>query len=227
MKFDDTVIFICEANALKSKIILENIIEEKELANFNLVTLCNGLEGSTRNYCIDSGIEVISVDNKLESHIFVDIEERYPNCVYVLLGWPYIISSEVVSLLSGRLINCHGSYLPDYRGSRAYMHYWSNIESYYGATIHYVTDKVDDGNILMQRKIKLFLEETPEILHYRTSEILAMMLPKAIEKVLNKDAGFEQVGLSRYFIKQNREYLYNLRQFNELNLANKNISEFK
>src|SRR5690606_11508107 len=94
-------------------------------------------------------------------------------------GWPLKIPSSFVNMFKYTPINCHGSVLPDYRGSRAYMHYWANCEDYYGATIHYMNDKFDDGNIIVQGQLKLFAEETPEIIHRRSAELCAYLIPIA------------------------------------------------
>ena len=112
-------------------------------------------------------------------------------------------------------VNCHGSYLPDYRGSRAYMHYWANFSEYYGATIHYLTDKIDDGNILIRGKLQMFKDESHDSVFIRTAELCGHLLPAAILMIEKSDAGFIADGQKRYFCKMTPDEFEKHRKQNE------------
>lgn len=112
-----------------------------------------------------------------------------------------MIPKKVIDLFDYNPINCHGSFLPDYRGSRAYMHYWANCEEFYGASIHYINEKFDDGNIIVQGKLKMFHKEDNIIIHRRTAELCSYLLPTAINLVENKFEGEKIEGNKRYFYK--------------------------
>ncbi|WP_040928650.1 formyltransferase family protein, partial [Nosocomiicoccus massiliensis] len=95
------------------------------------------------------------------------------------------------------------------------MHYWANCENFYGATIHYMNEKFDDGNIIIQGRLKLYMEETPEMLHRRTAELCAHLLPTAIYLVESGYEGKQADGLKRYFNKLSPEEFEQYRKSNE------------
>src|SRR5690606_30192410 len=162
--------------------VLETFLNNSTKHDFNIVCLTNGDSGCYVEYCKSLNLDIIIFeDNIIESinknNLKLDL--------LVSIGWPHKIKLDVLKYFNFQAINCHGSYLPDYRGSRAYMHYWANCEEYFGATIHYINEKFDDGNILIQQKLKLLESDTPQTLHYRSSELCGILLNVAIEKVFS------------------------------------------
>lgn len=93
-----------------------------------------------------------------------------------------------------------------------------------------MNDDFDDSKILLQGKLKLYLEETPEILHRRISEITAYLIPNAVHLVESEYIGIKQRGLARYFYKISIEEMNTLRKDNINHLRNieaKEIAKYK
>lgn len=109
----------------------------------------------------------------------------------ICVGWNELIPTEFLDIYKYS-INCHSGLLPDYRGNRAYMHVYANIPEEYGTTIHFMNNSYDDGNIIKQTKIKLFLEETPLVIHRRICELTAFILPESINLVMKGYKGIKQ-----------------------------------
>jgi phosphoribosylglycinamide formyltransferase-1 len=204
------------ANALKPKIIIETLHEMNLLFNREIILFTEDDEGVCVDYCREKGIKFVVFPNTelndVESFNLVMQQEAD---LLVSAGWPFKIPASFLQLFKYTPINCHGSVLPDYRGSRAYMHYWANCEEYYGATIHFMNEKFDDGNILIQGRLKLFLEETPSILHRRSAELCAYLLPEAISLIENGYEGRQAAGMKRYFKKLSPEEFEQYRKYNE------------
>lgn len=95
------------------------------------------------------------------------------------------------------------------------MHAFANMAQKYGATIHYINSKYDDGDIINQGVLKLYDEETPEIMHRRICEITALMIPNAIYRINNNVKALKQKGQARYFYKISREEMWRIRKLNE------------
>ena len=95
------------------------------------------------------------------------------------------------------------------------MHYWANMESEYGATIHYMNARFDDGNVILQGKLKSFCEENQHIMHRRTAELCAYLLPTALNLVDSGYEGYVAEGKKRYFYKMTPEEFENHRKMNE------------
>ena len=78
----------------------------------------------------------------------------YNNIEFIIsYGYKYIVGKEIVSLFKGKIINLHISFLPFNRGS--YPNLWSHLEgSPSGVSIHYMSEGIDKGEILLQKQIK-------------------------------------------------------------------------
>lgn len=203
------------ADALKPKIIIETLVEMNLLNDIKIVLLTDEDYGICVDYCTSVGIEhIVFKDRNLNDEYSYKLAKQIDACLLISAGWPYKISSKFFGAFKYKAINCHGSVLPDYRGSRAYMHYWANCEEYYGATIHYMNEKFDDGNILVQGRLKFFLEETPIIMHRRSAELCAYLIPEAIRLVEIGYEGKKEKGVARYFKKITKEEFEKYREIN-------------
>ncbi|MGP6146542.1 formyltransferase family protein [Jeotgalibaca sp. A122] len=213
---ESTIYLLGLSYGIKPRIILETLSSFPIWKERKFVYITDSWEGVAVEFCKENNIEIVKVDfNDIESDI--DYFKNKDNKLLVCIGWNKKLPSGFLSLFE-RAINCHGGLLPDYRGDKAYMHSYANIEDSYGATIHYMNNKLDDGRIVSQGKLKLYVEETPEIIHRRISEISGMLLPDAIKLVESGYAGEQQIGEARYFYKMSREEMERIRMVNIKNM---------
>jgi len=87
-----------------------------------------------------------------------------------LAGFMRILSPLFVEHFRGHLMNIHPSLLPAFAGLQGLAVHRAVIESgtkYTGCTVHFVTEDVDAGPIIVQRVIPVRDEETPESLAVR------------------------------------------------------------
>ena len=68
---------------------------------------------------------------------------------------PQIIKPALLSVPKYGVINVHGALLPDYRGCLPSFWYLYNDEKLGGATVHYMSAKIDDGDILEQGSVDI------------------------------------------------------------------------
>ncbi len=90
----------------------------------------------------------------------------------VLAGYLRIISTDLLEAYKGKIINIHPSLLPKYGGKGYYglnVHkaVIENQEKFSGATVHYVEEGIDTGEIIMQKQLNVLEEDTPETLQQR------------------------------------------------------------
>lgn len=210
--------FLGTAGSLKTKIIIETIMS-MQISDFTAETIIlfsDKSNGICSKYCLQQNIEVRKFYNiELDDQASRDIALNANVDILVSAGWPYRIPTSFLNLFKYKPINCHGSVLPDYRGNRAYMHYWANCEEHYGATIHFMNEKFDDGNVIVQAELKQFPEETPIILHRRTAELCACLLPTALSLVAKGYEGIQPDGQKRYFQKLSLKEFEEYRKYNE------------
>lgn len=194
------IILLGPSDGLKPKIIIQLIKELNLLQNREFIFVCEDIKGKARQYCEGNNIQCIGIkDPKFKTRESIEIIENAEADILVSCGWSYIIPKIILNMFKFPPINCHSSLLPDYRGMRAYNNCWANMENEYGATIHYMTNKLDDGNIITQGKFKMFDVETLQVLHRRICEVTAYMLPNAISLVEQGYEGVKQEGIARYF----------------------------
>lgn len=221
------VLLLGSSSALKPCIILQTLVEN---AHFNYMywILTDSEDGILVDYCRDKNIcYSILPKNPMDGDETLKMLKELDADILISCGWPKKIPSKVLSLFHYKPINCHGSYLPDYKGSRAYMHYWANINDFYGASIHYMNDSFDDGNIILRGKLKLFLEETPQIIHQRTAELCGYLLANALILVENGFEGYKvEDEPSRYFYKLSFDEFEEYRNYN-LNSKIKKLTPYK
>lgn len=68
-----------------------------------------------------------------------------------LAGYMRIISGELLGRYGGKIINIHPSLLPAFKGAHAIRDAFEGGSRVYGATIHWVDDTLDGGEIIAQR----------------------------------------------------------------------------
>ncbi len=107
----------------------------------------------------------------------------------ILAGFLLKIPEEFIKAFPGQIINIHPALLPKYGGKGMYganVHkaVIDNKESESGITIHFVNEEYDKGEVILQEKCKLDVNETADTLSKKIRELEFEFLPKAIEKFL-------------------------------------------
>jgi phosphoribosylglycinamide formyltransferase-1 len=85
----------------------------------------------------------------------------------VLAGFMRILHQPMLKAFPRRIINIHPSLLPKFQGLEAWKQALVAGESVTGCTVHYVDEKVDHGQILGQKEVKILPNDTAETLHAR------------------------------------------------------------
>ena len=102
-----------------------------------------------------------------------------------LAGFMRIFSNNFIKNFKKRIINIHPSYLPKYKGLNTSVRALKNKEKFSGFTVHYVTAKLDSGNIILQKKVKITKNETETSLDKKIIKEEHKLYPAAILKILN------------------------------------------
>ena len=102
-----------------------------------------------------------------------------------LAGYMKILSINFIKNFDGKIINIHPSLLPKYKGLNTHQRAIDNKEKYSGCTVHYVNSKLDSGKIILQKKVKIFKNDTSKRLGKRVLKYEYLLYPKALNKVLS------------------------------------------
>lgn len=107
----------------------------------------------------------------------------------VLAGFLSILKSEFCENWNGKVINIHPALLPKFGGKGMWGMNVHNavieakeVES--GATVHFVTPGIDEGEAILQKSFEVTADDTPETLAQKVHQIEYEIFPLAINKVL-------------------------------------------
>lgn len=108
----------------------------------------------------------------------------------VLAGFLSILSKEFCETFPGKIINIHPALLPKFGGKGMWGHHVHTAvleakEKESGATVHYVTAGIDEGEIILQKSFPIAENETINTLASKIHEVEFEILPKAINLILN------------------------------------------
>lgn len=112
--------------------------------------------------------------------------------VIVLAGFMVILSERFTKTFDKRIINVHPSLIPSFCGEGFYglkvheeaLKYGVKVT---GATVHFVNEIADGGEIIMQKAVEIKDGDTPEILQKRVMEEAEWkILPLSLEKVCSE-----------------------------------------
>ena len=74
------------------------------------------------------------------------------------------LSNNFIKSFGYKIINIHPSLLPKYKGLNTHKRVLKNNEKYTGCTVHFVTPELDSGQIILQKRILIDINETEESL---------------------------------------------------------------
>jgi phosphoribosylglycinamide formyltransferase-1 len=97
-----------------------------------------------------------------------------------LAGYMRVVKSPLLHAFAGRMLNVHPSLLPALPGLRAWEQALKSGAKVSGCTVHFVEEGIDSGPIILQRKVAVRDDDTPESLHERIQAAEHEIYPEAI-----------------------------------------------
>ncbi len=95
----------------------------------------------------------IIIQTKSISSKIVDLLEREKIDLIISSGSKFIFKKNILSKFKKKIVNFHPSYLPDGRGGANFTYRILQKGKFIAATVHFVNDKIDAGEIIIQKKI--------------------------------------------------------------------------
>jgi len=102
-----------------------------------------------------------------------------------LAGFMKILSKSFIKNFKGKILNIHPSLLPKYKGLNTHERAIRNKDKYSGCTVHLVNSRLDSGEIINQKKVRIKKIDTPKTLAKRILIQEHKLYPAAIIKVLS------------------------------------------
>ena len=134
----------------------------------------------------DAGIATRVLDHKafegreaFDAALIQVIDEFKPQLV-VLAGFMRILSADFVRHYQGRLLNIHPSLLPKYKGLHTHQRALEAGDSEHGCSVHFVTEELDGGPLVVQAVIPVESDDSPHSLAQRVHTQEHRIYPLAV-----------------------------------------------
>lgn len=106
-------------------------------------------------------------------------------------GFMRIMSPVLTQAWAGRMLNIHPSLLPTYKGLHTHARALADGAKIHGATVHFVSDALDGGQIIAQASVPVLPDDTEDSLSARVLTVEHPLYVKALAMVANGEVEFK------------------------------------
>ncbi|MEO8401727.1 MAG: phosphoribosylglycinamide formyltransferase [Gammaproteobacteria bacterium] len=168
-----------------------NAIQQKQLAADIKIVISNKKDAYILERAKQNGSEAVYINptsltrDEFDQQIS-DIMHTHEVDLIVLIGYMRILSAKFVEEWRDKIINVHPSLLPAFAGGMdqdVHQQVLASGVSETGCTVHFVTEEVDAGPILVQKKCKVLAGDTVDNLKERVQLLEGEALIEAIKKL--------------------------------------------
>lgn len=162
-------------------------VADGQLSEVELVKVISSKEGAfALERAAKAGIPTAVA--KEQADVLRELSESGAELI-VLAGYMKVLSAEIIKNYRNRIINIHPSLIPKYCGKgfygiRVHQAVIAGGETESGATVHYVDEGVDTGEIILQRKAPVKPGDTPEDLAARVLEVEHVILAEGLKTAI-------------------------------------------
>ena len=169
-----------------------NAIKHDRLYADIVAVISNRPDAGGLQYAQQAGIKTFIVDHthfddreEFDKVLASVIDAHEPDLV-ILAGFMRILTSTFVGHYPKRLLNIHPSLLPKFKGLHTHQRAIEANEKEHGATVHFVTDELDDGPIILQASVAILDNDDPSTLAKRVLKKEHQLYPDAIQKIIQE-----------------------------------------
>ena len=154
------------------------------------LVISNVEEAAGLDFAHKKGIKTAFIPHKgrdklnFEAELSKKIDENDINFI-CLAGFMRLLSPEFTNKYVGRMINIHPSLLPEFKGLDTHKRAIEAGVKRHGATVHFVTAGMDEGEIIMQSTLDVQVNDTEKTLSERVLQLEHKLYPIALKKILH------------------------------------------
>ena len=188
---------------------LQAIIDACALADYPgcvVGVVSNNIDAYGLTRAKDADIETVALSHKnFESRESYDqtliskIDQFTPD-VIVLAGFMRILTPAFVQHYQGKLLNIHPSLLPKYQGLNTHQRAIDAGDTDHGVSVHFVTEELDGGPVILQAKVPIFDDDTSDDLAARVHEQEHRIYPLVIKWLCQKRLSMKTKDQNEYAI---------------------------
>lgn len=125
----------------------------------------------------------------------MQVIDGYSPDLVVLAGFMRILTPEFVRNYEGRMLNIHPSLLPKYKGLHTHKRALEAGDQEHGCTVHFVTEELDGGPLLVQGRVSINPDDTEESLQQKVHVQEHQIYPLAVEWFCAERASWTSTGV--------------------------------
>ncbi|MBT4834516.1 MAG: methionyl-tRNA formyltransferase [Cryomorphaceae bacterium] len=141
-------------------------------------------ESTVKKCALKNNIKILQPSSLTDEKFIAQIEDLKPDLIIVVAFRK--LPQEIFTIPKYGTINLHASLLPNYRGAAPINWCLINNEIKTGVTTFFINDKIDQGDILLQKDVMINDEDDFGSLYNKLSKVGAELLVKTIEGVFNE-----------------------------------------
>lgn len=151
---------------------LKYLYENTELlAVFTKVDKVNGRGNKitfspVKQFALDNGIDIVQPKSLRVDETYNLIKEYNPDLI-VVVAYGMIIPKNIIDIPKYGIINVHSSLLPKYRGAAPIHAAIINGDDKTGVSIMYISEGLDEGDVILTKETPIYLEDNLGSLHDR------------------------------------------------------------
>ena len=152
-----------------------------------ILVISNNPEAEGLKYASESKIKIYGIKFNKKSNFenkSLKLLKKYNIDMLCLAGFMKILSGNFIKKFAKPILNIHPSLLPKYKGLNTHERAIKNKDKFAGASIHKVTEKLDSGKVILQKKVKILKSDNARSLEKKVLKIEHEIYPKAIDKFL-------------------------------------------
>ena len=181
----DTAVFISGSGSNLNSII-KNSLKKNFPIKISLV-ISNNKNAYGINYAKNNKIKFKIINSKkminFENKTLIILKKNNIKLI-CLAGFMKVLSDKFIKDFKYKILNIHPSLLPKYKGLNTHKRVLENKEKFSGCTVHYVTNKLDSGRVILQKKVRIIKADNEKTLRKKILKIEHLLYPKAIKLAL-------------------------------------------
>ncbi|MBE0351253.1 phosphoribosylglycinamide formyltransferase [Pseudoalteromonas lipolytica] len=111
----------------------------------------------------------------------MDIIDSFEPNLVVLAGFMRILTPNLVQKFKGKMLNIHPSLLPKYQGLNTHQRAIDAKDDVHGVSVHFVTEELDGGPVVLQAKVPVLENDTAETLAQRVHQQEHIIYPLVVK----------------------------------------------
>ena len=196
---DCNVVVLISGSGSNLQALIDSIAQDGNPARIAAV-ICNRADAYGLVRAQNAGIPTRVLDHKqfdgreaFDAALIEAIDGFDPQLV-VLAGFMRILTGDFVRHYEGRLLNIHPSLLPKYKGLHSHQRALEAGDREHGCSVHFVTEELDGGPLVVQAIVPVQSDDTPESLAQRVHAEEHRIYPLAVSwfasgRLRHADAG--------------------------------------